>query len=218
MKKSALLLVVLICIGFAACNKSERSAAIYSEKFTINNFREIANKIKSSDDMPSEDINYLTNALKRLSFSPDSVVGKTVKDLIEFEQKYLNQMTKKSLSEMSDISMLRLNTKNLFVGVLPSSNKLGEPINNLYFEFDNKYNKPLKAIAGEIVFFYRQDSASAPVQLEPLPFSFDKEIAANAKDTLIFYHKHNADDKISQIIRNETRKLSGLLNITKVEY
>lgn len=218
MKKSALLLVALICIGFAACNKSDRSAAIYSEKYTINNFREIANKIKSSDDMPSEDMNYLTNALKRLSFSPDSVVGKTVKELIEIEMKYVKYITRKAVSDISDISILRLNTKNVFLGVLPSANKAGEQINNLYFEFDNKYNKPIKSIAGEIVFFYRKDTLSNPVQLDAMPFNFTNEIAPNKKDTLIFYQKHIDGDKISNIIRNETPKLSGLLNITKVTF
>ena len=218
MKKSALLLIAMICIGFAACNKSERTAAIYNEKYTINNFREIANKIKSTDDMPAEDLNYLTNALKRLSFTPDSVVGKTVKELIEIEMKYVKDITRKAVSDISDISVLRLNTKNQFLGVLPATNKAGEQINNLYFEFDNKYDKPIKSIAGEIIFFYRQDTLSNPVQLEAMPFNFTNEIKPNLKDTLIFYHKHIDGDKISNIIRNETPKLSGLLNITKVTF
>ncbi len=218
MKKSALLLLSVICIGFSACNKGERTSPIYSEKFTINNFREIAAKVKLDKDMPSEDISYLTNALKRLSFAKDSVVGKTVKDLIETEMKYVNDFTKKSLSDMSDISILRLNTKNLFVGVLPAKNNNGEEINNLYFEFDNQYSKPIKSMTGEIVFFYRPDSTDKTVQLEPMPFTFTKEIKASAKDTLIFYHKHVEGDKVSNIIRSQTNRLSGLLNITKVEF
>ncbi len=218
MKKSALLLLAIICIGFAACGKSERNSAIYNEKFTLGNFGEIAAKVKSDKDISSEDVNYLTNALKRLSFAKDSVVGKTVKDLIENELRYINDITKKSLADMSNISILRLNTKNIFVSVLPTKNATGMDINKLYFEFDNQYGKPIKSISGEIIFFYRPDSTNQTVQLDPLPFNFDKEIKASQKDTLIFYQKYVEGDKISNIIRNETSRLSGLLNITKVEF
>lgn len=219
MKKVTILMLLGITLLTAACGTKEndRSAAVYEKKFTLSNFNDVATLVKGNKDISSEDVVLLTNALKRLVATKDSIIGKTVKQLIENELRYVRDYSDAQFADVANICMLRVNTESKFLGVLPADGKDGKSINNLYFEFKNNMNKSFKSIAGEIQFYFRQDSTSAPIPVKPIKFNFEKEIAAHSVDTLIFYQPYSPTDDVSELLRTQTSHISGVINVFDVK-
>lgn len=218
MKNLVGLFLFAVVLMMSSCNKmNDRSDAIYNEKFTENNFVDVAEKVKKDNTMEDKDLEYLVSGLKRLSFFKDSVNGKTVKEIIEKEEKYEKEYKMKMLESMANISVLRLNTKNAYLGVTPSQDQAQNETNNLFFEFANNYNKAIKNISGEIVLFYVEQGRQ-PIQLKPIQFQYTNPIQANFKDTIILVQRYSETDELAKLIRNNTTKISGSLNITNVEF
>ncbi len=212
------ILLALVAAMMFACSKDEYSSALFNEKFTINNFTEIVEKVKADRDISAENITYLNNGLKRLSFFKDSIVGKTVKEVILSEKAWVHDYANKDLAKTADISILKLNTTNNFYGVVKAVDQANKDYNRLYFIFNNKYNKPIKRLAGEVLFFYRPEGSEQQVQLEPMEFSYTDKIRANAIDTIIFNQPFEASNQAANLFRNETSRISGVLNIMEVEF
>ncbi len=218
MKKFYIIISISILFVFS-CAKNEYSSPVFNQKFTINNFSDIAQKIAQDKEISAENITYLSNGLKRLSFFKDSIEGKTVKDIILSEKEYVYQFTINELNKISDISILRLNTSNKFLGVVNAVTPDKKEFNNLYFLLDNKYSKPIKRIAGELMFFYRpNDKNNEQMQLAPINFNYDGIISANSQDTVILNQPFNQNDEVSKLFRNNTSQISGVMNILEVEF
>lgn len=195
----------------AACDT--RSTGAYKEKFTSSNFEQTVKKLADDNSVPTEDIAMLTNSLKRLSIYKDSIVGKTVGDLIKNEETYVRDYSKSQLLATANVAMVRVGTENKFIGIMPGKNQSGQDVNNLYFSFSNKMAKNLAALDGELVFYYRNNPQAQPTLLKAIPFNFRNEIAACTKDTLIFYEPFSENDNLAVLLRTQTSKISGYMNI-----
>lgn len=216
MKKYALISVAAILLF--ACGKNEYSSAVYNEKFTTDNFIEVYKKIDTDKEISAENLTYLANGLKRLSFTKDSINGKTVKDIIVSEKDFTRNYAKEQLKIISDIAVLRLNTENKFLGVVTAKDDKNNDFNNLYFTFNNNFYKGIKKLSGELIFFYRPEGSKEQVQLKPIPFNYINLIKSKSNDTLILNQPFNPNDEISNLFRNQTAKISGLMNILEVEF
>ncbi len=213
----SMVIFAMVLIISSCDNSNSRNSDIYNEKFTEKNFSEIAEKVKKNNEMPDKDIDILISALKRLTFVKDSINGKTIKQVIENEEAFERDLRNNALKSIGDISILRLNTENKYLGVSPASDQSGNDVNNLYFTFNNNFNKSIKKLNGEIVFYYLEQGKQ-PVQMKPIPFQYTREIKSNSKDTIIMMQRYMENDDFSKMIRNNTDKLSGSLNITNVEF
>jgi hypothetical protein len=210
-------LMAFVLIISSCDNKNSRNSEIYNEKFTIKNFNEISEKIAKDNSIPEKDVDALIAGLKRLTFVKDSIAGKTVKQVIENEELFERDLRNNALKNISDISILRLNTENKYLGVTPSKDQSGIDVNNLFFTFSNKFDKGIKTLSGEIVFYYLEPGQK-PMQMKPIPFQYTREIKPNSQDTIIMMQRYLENDDFSKMIRNNTNKLTGSLNITNVEF
>lgn len=218
MNKIYILMIITISL-LLSCSKDEYSSPIFQKKYSANNFAEIAKQIENDKDISPENITYLSNGLKRLSFNKDSIDGKTIKDIILSEKEYVYQYTLSELKKISDISILRLNTENKFLGVVLAITPKKEEFNKLYFTLNNKYSKAIKNISGELLFFYRPDMNKPDQrQLNPIPFSYNSVLKANAIDTVILNQPFDKNNETSVLLRNNTSNLSGVMNILEVEF
>ncbi len=216
MKYLALLAAMILTIT-ACSQKNDRSSAVYNEKFNETNFVEVAAKVKADKDFPIKDADLLALGLKRLSFVKDSINGKTVKQIIEAEEIFERDVKMNGLNQISQISLLRLNTKSRYLGVLADKNETGQDVNQLFFHFENKINKQIKSIGGEVVLFYNEPGQPSQ-QLKPFPFNYNAVISPSKTDTIMMMQPYNDTDELSKFIRENTAKMTGLLNITNVEF
>jgi len=224
MKYLALLAAMILTIT-ACSQKNDRSSAVYNEKFNETNFVEVAAKVKADKDFPIKDADLLALGLKRLSFVKDSINGKTVKQIIEAEEIFERDVKMNGLNQISQISLLRLNTKSRYLGVLANKNEKKYLIlmramkfrNQLFFHFENKINKQIKSIGGEVVLFYNEPGQPSQ-QLKPFPFNYNAVISPSKTDTIMMMQPYNDTDELSKFIRENTAKMTGLLNITNVEF
>ena len=217
MNKSIIFAVMTLGLLILVSACDTRESGIYKEKFTRNNFREIAEKFSGDKTVPTEDIVMLTNSLKRLSAYKDSIIGKTVGELIKNEERYVRNYSKNQLSATSDVATVRVCSQSKFIGILPDKNPAGQDINNLYFSFSNNLTKSLEAFSGELVFYYRDTPKAQPVLLKSLPFNFTNSLSAGANDTLIFYEAYSENDNLAVLLRTQTAKISGYMNILQVK-
>lgn len=218
MKKLLFALALALSFSLLSCEVDEYSAPVFEVKFTESNVMELCEKVKAEPDITAETLTYLSNGIQRLSFVKDSLIGKTVKDVIESEKEYVKEFARNQMMNTAGIAVLKLQTENSFYGVTKAEDDQQRDYNRLYFLFKNNSNKAIDKIAGEMLFFYRPEGGKEQVQLQPMNFEYTDGISGSGVDTVIFNQPFNANDKIAVMLRNEASRISGVLNIRQVEF
>lgn len=216
MKK--LLFALAISFSLFSCEFDEYSAPVFEEKFTESNVLELCDKVKAEQDITAETLTYFSNGVQRLSFVKDSIVGKTVKQVIESEKEYVREYARQQLSSTASIALLKLQTENSFYGVTRAEDVNKVDYNRLYFLFKNNSNKEITKIEGEMLFFYRPEGAQEQTQLQPINFEYTEGIKGSGTDTVIFNQPFDPNNQIAVMLRNEASRISGVLNIRNVEF
>lgn len=216
MKK--LLFALALSFSLFSCEFDEYSAPIFEEKFTESNIMELCEKVKAEKDLTAETITYFSNGIQRLSFVKDSLLGKSVKDVIESEKEYVKEFARNQMMSTAGIALLKLQTENSFYGVTKAEDVEKRDYNRLYFLFKNNSNKAIDKISGEMLFFYRPEGAKEQTQLQPINFEYTEGISGSGVDTVIFNQPFDPNNQIAVMLRNEASRISGVLNIRNVEF
>lgn len=216
MKK--LLFALALSFSLFSCEFDEYSAPVFEEKFTEDNVMELCEKVKSEKDITAETLTYFSNGIQRLSFVKDSLIGKTVKQVIESEKEYVKEYSRNQLINTAGIAVLKLKTENSFYGITKAEDVEQRDYNRLYFLFKNNSNKEIAKIAGEMLFFYRPEGEKEQIQLQPIEFEYAEGISGSGIDTVIFNQPFDPNNKIAVMLRNEASRISGVLNIRNVEF
>ena len=73
--------------------------------------------------------------------------------------------------------------------------------------------KQINSLDGELVFYYRESPKAQPVLLKAIQFNFKNSIPVGASDTLIFYEPYSENDNLAVMLRTQTSKISGYMNV-----
>lgn len=200
MFKKIVLTSVLVLFFLTACTKQEYSSSnVMSEKITLHNLKDIAQKIKAEPAMTKEEIELFTNGLIRLGINKDSVVGKTVLDIIKSQKEFVMKQTKAFCETTASRVDVAINHKFAYVGY-QALEQNGQQINAIIFEITNLSDKDIRSVRGQLNFYTPDnqllkvynlitDRPIKPGELQRFvsPFTHDKnnqrdEIFRNSKD------------------------------------
>jgi hypothetical protein len=197
-------LLVVVCI-FTSCNidKDVLSSEIANTIITKSNLQTIADNIVKDNTISNANIELFVNAITRLGNYPDSLVGKSVGQLIQEQKNFAYKRDQDALVSASARIALFLNHKFNYAGLIFQDDDPKNKLNNIIFDVTNNSGKEIIKLtgilqfyttAGEIVRAYDIETASPipPTSSDKKPTRMGmpfKHEDGNIRDSLIRYSK-----------------------------
>ena len=155
-KKFAIITFIAISFfGISSCS-NEGSSPVLQEKITKENLYQIAQNIYNEKKLTREQIDLFNSAINRYGLTTDSIVGKTVEELISKEEQTLWQNSGKQLvSTLAKVQILT-DHKIKYLGLQPQD-KDTTKLDILVFEITNSSNKDITDLEGQFRFFDMQN-------------------------------------------------------------
>lgn len=194
------LFVVSISLFVFAC--SDNKSSFLDEKVTKDNLYDLAKKIMNENVMSKEDAALFNSAVNRLGLTPDSIVGKTVGELIKNE----DDLAKKSVYDQMFSTLAKaeilMKHKIQYLGLKPFDT-LDKSYDYLVFEVKNTSNKNITGLDGQLRFF---NSANQIVKAYPIELSKvmpnAEGIKPNETRRFVYPFFHDKNNQRDEIIRN----------------
>ena len=166
-KKFAIITFLAISLfGIISCS-NEGGSPVLQEKITKENLYQIAQNIYNEKTLTREQVDLFNSAINRYGLTPDSVVGKTVQELISKEEQALWQNSGKQLvATLAKVQILS-DHKIKYLGLQPQD-KDTTKLDILVFEITNASNKNITDLEGQFRFFDMQNQLikAYPIKLE----------------------------------------------------
>lgn len=212
MYKKFAMLFVFVGIIISGCTKQEfTNTNIMSEKITLHNLPEIAKKIKAEPALTKEEIELFTNGLVRLGTVKDSVVGKTVLDIIKSQKEFVLQQSKAFCENTASRVDLAINHKFTYIGYQPLEQN-GQQINAIIFEITNLSDKEIRFVRGQLN-FYTPDNQL----LKVFNLIADRPIKPGELQRFVNPFNHDKNNQRDEIFRN-SKNLRAIWAPTSIEF
>lgn len=196
-------LVIVFFIGLiSSCGDRKPNSQYLNEKITKNNIYSLAQKIADENKMAREDIQLLTGAINRLGVNADSIVGKSVADLIKIQEEFLRQQDIKQMVSILAKAEIIANHTIKYIGLKPLDT-LGNSYDYLIFDVTNNSDKSIKELVGQFRFL---DANGTIIKAYPIDLSKVMTSAPELKpkETRRFVYPffHDKNNQRDEIVRN----------------
>ncbi|HRT67355.1 MAG TPA: hypothetical protein P5216_01295 [Bacteroidota bacterium] len=152
-------------LSISSCSK-EGNSPVLQEKLTKENLYQIAQNIYNEKKLTRDQIDLFNSAINRYGLTPDSIIGKTVGELITKEEQNLWQNSAKQLvATLAKVQILS-DHKIKYLGLQPQD-KDTLKLDIIVFEITNTSNKDIQDLEGQFRFFDMQNQLikAYPIQL-----------------------------------------------------
>jgi hypothetical protein len=163
-------LTVLLVLFAISCSK-EADSPVLNEVISASNLSDISSKIATDNNISREDIDYFSNGVARLSMiSADSLIGKTVKEVIEHQKRITHESSVNSLKIATSRAQINLCQKFQILTFEPldSADQL---TNVISFRISNLTDKKIINLQGYLNFI----NASGQI-LKKFPINIKKPL------------------------------------------
>ena len=184
-----------------SCNdKQKLDTKIAKQQITKTNLAKISEEMQKTAS--NENIEYFVNAITRLGNTPDSIVGKTVSQLIEEQKKYHRDELGKTLLGTGARVELFLNHIFHYYGIQFLDDDPNQLRNNVVFDVTNISDKEIKRLEGHLSFY---DPQGRLVRVFPLATGTSIPVTGDEKSlrfAMPFIHNPNSDDTLIRTRRD----------------
>lgn len=213
--KISLIFTLIIAISACKNDKNAINSEVANKKITIHNLQEIAEQVANDPNFSQENMELFINALTRLGAEKDSIVDKTVVELIENQRKFLRERTAEATINSCSRIALFINHKFEYIGISFNDTNESRKINEIIFDVTNISDKEIKKVEGELQFYLPRGELVKVFTIStatPIPASKDTN---GVRFSMPFYHDGNSER--DKIIR-ESRELSAVWTPTAIEF
>lgn len=224
MKHFLKLSIVLISIAvlFSACNGSQPKSKLLTETITPDNLEELGAKLKEDSTFTSEDIEYFSLGLTRLTQNNDSLKGKTIGDVIDMQRKFMREQRGLQLQRTMTRVELALNHKFQFKGIRPLDQE-NAALNIIGFTLKNESDKDIANMQGVLQFYNPQQQLVKQFnlitkQIQQRVNGSSSNIGAGQEVVFNAPFDHNNDSRRDNIIRNNWQQLTMVWQPVMIEY
>jgi hypothetical protein len=204
------ILVTAIVIFFTACSGGDSD--FKGELISVNNLSEIAKNIKEEGKMSVEEIELFTKGIVRMGASKDSVVGKTVEQVIDAQRDYQKEIDMRALMTSCIIAEMNFNQGFKFLGLKPEDSDTSR-MNTLFFELKNKSDKDMINMQGFLEFYDQQNQI-----IKRFPISMKAVLKSGQKETYEQSYNHDSTNSRDLTLRNKEATLQIIWRPTLIEY
>jgi len=166
----AISITFLLVLFVISCSK-ESDSPVLNEVISSSNLSDISTKIASDNKISREDLDYFSNGVARLSMiSADSLIGKTVKEVIEHQKKISYESSINSMKLATSRAQINLCQKFQITSFEPldSADQL---TNVISFRISNLTDKKIVNLQGYLNFI----NASGQI-LKKFPINIKKAL------------------------------------------
>jgi len=166
----SLLLIAITLSSVSQLYATSVPKLVANQTITHSNLSKISSDLKETAS--DEIIELFISAITRLGNTPDSILGKTVTQLIEEQKKHNREELEKTLIKAGARIELFLNHKFHYHGIQFLDEDTNKPMNNLIFDITNISDKGIKKIAGNLSFYSQQGHLVRVFQIvidDPIP-------------------------------------------------
>jgi len=198
MKKSSILILSLIAsvvfIGFGC--SSQKNSPVFKEIIKNENLTEIVKKVKDDKVISKEDIDLFANGLARLSLMKDSVVLKTVGQVIESQKEFQKRVSLQGLDRSAVRAEMAFSHSFKFLNMKFFDTDTAKS-NILFFRFSNLSDQDIENIQGYINIFNPQNQI-----VKKFPVNMKRVIPANeGLDIQTPPYKHDDKNPNDMLVR-----------------
>jgi len=208
-----LTIVLLVAIlSLSSCVEKEYSnSKVLQEKISLHNLTDIIQKVKSDNQITKEEIEYFTNGMLRLSSNKDSVVGKSVAEIIKKQREYVHNQSLTFFERTISRVNLGINHKFNYIGlqVRDADNQMTDVI---VYEITNTSDKEIKNVKG-LLQFYSQEN----LLIKQYNLNFELNLQPNETKRSGNPFVHDKDNPRDNTIRNSTN-LKAIWNPEEIEF
>ena len=191
---------VIIAILNSCDDKQTLDPKIANQQVTKTNLIELTSEMQSTAS--DEDIDFFVNAITRLGSTPDSIIGKTIKQLIDEQKEFYRSELEKTLLGTGARITLFLNHKFHYRGVQFIDDDPKQLKNNIVFEITNTSDVNIKRIEGHLSFY---DPQGRIVRVFPLATGVEIPPTTDDKALMFsmpFVHNPSTDDTLIRTRRD----------------
>lgn len=217
MKSSFKLLLLIVFsfvfVSFNACSYQKSNSKVLKDTIKVDNLSQIAEKIKEDKTISDDEIELFSTGLARLSVHRDSILGKTVGDVIEKQRQYQRDANFKSLEGNAIYIEMMLNHAFKFFAINPQDADTVK-INNVIVDIQNRSaDKTIKSIKGALDFYNQQNQLVKRYNIEI-------ENAIKPGEALRFTSPYPFDPNNQRdvIMREQYQTLSPLWQPIEIEF
>ncbi len=201
-KKLSLLAIIVVFAGiFNSCDDSKTDSQYAEEKITKNNLYSLAQKLTEENKLSREDIQLFTGAINRLGLNADSIVGKTVAELISAQDEFAKQQEFKQMTSILAKAEIIVNHSIKYIGMKPLDT-LEKSYDYLVFEITNKSDKEIANLMGQFRFLDANNNLikAYPIELKQI-IPANTTLKANETRRLVYPFFHDKNNQRDEIVR-----------------
>ncbi len=208
---TGLLLVLALTLGMIACNSSDNAGSksdLLNLKVDSKNIRDIVNRLRTDTLVSFFDVNNFHYGLLNLG---DSVIGKSVKEIMAYGEK---SMKEERLKELDNIAGALIMKSAIDISITNFEEIKDSNMYRVYVEFANKSDSPIKTNSGKLRFL-SQDGRYFMIPVENMPLN----IGPNQKTSSYFDLKDSLKLRVDILSNGNYKNLKSIdwLN-TKMEF
>jgi hypothetical protein len=147
-KSTFVLGFICLLLMISGCSQQQESK-LMKEVIKEDNFVELVSKIREDKSFTKDDIEYFVAALDRVRFVKDSVLGKTVGQIVETQKNIMREASLKNLNIYATREEMYFKMQMRFTQKLKLE-KDTLNLNGIEFFVKNTSNKDITGIAGKI--------------------------------------------------------------------
>jgi len=206
-KTSLIIIIVTSCL--TACNKHK----IANQQITKTNLVAISEEMQKIAN--EEDIENFVNAITRLGNTPDSIIGKSVQQLIDNQKKYYRDELEKTLVGTGTRISLFLNHQFKYHGIRFLDEDPKQPINDIVFEITNISDKEIKRIEGNLSYY---DNTGRIIRIFQLATGNNIPPVSIDDKAMIFSMKFNHNIQTDDTLIRTNQDLRAIWTPTMIEF
>ncbi len=181
MRKSVLYLsIVVVASLLFACGGSENSKFL-DEKFSRENVLEIYRNLETENALSPQEIALLNDGLNALGARPDTLIGMTPREVIEYQRELVKRKNFKILKITSNRVAMSMYYSVKFLGVKAMIDTIRKiKVNTIGYQFYNKGENAIKKVKGWLQFYNKKGQIVKQ-------FLLDNSAPILPKDSLTLY-------------------------------
>ncbi len=197
----------VIAAGLYSCNQAEPKSPVLKEIFSENNITEIAKKIENDNLISLKDITLLNQGIARLSGVKDSIVGKTVGDIIVSQESLSRQATLQGLKNTALKTEVNLTHTFKFQNLEMKDNEQDNVYANVItFTIKNTSSQAITNLQGYINAVDPQNRV-----VKRFPINIQKQIAVGAEENIVSpAYKHDINNQNDIFMRKNLNNLRAI--------
>lgn len=157
-KTASALLAIALSICFTSCNRNGLSDSdVLKEVVREDNLISISEKVAKDQYITAEEIDLFTAAVNRLSDTKDSLIGKSVEQLIEGQKDFKKVQSLSSMQTSLAKAQMFMAHKLTFAGIMTDDKQPDQKLDFIVYDVQNTTKKEIADVQGTLQFYNKMN-------------------------------------------------------------